>query len=83
MNPMRRGNSIGVDAVRADFFDVERGLHLAQDGVVDAVCVPELDHGVAFVGDGGQAQDGVLLGLSQCGVGLGLIVRVLGGRAGA
>lgn len=52
----------GVGAAQADFLDVEGGLYLAQDGVVDAVCVAQFDDGVAFVGDGGQAQGGVLLG---------------------
>jgi hypothetical protein len=50
---------------QAYVFDAEPGLHLAQDGVVDASLVAQPDHGGPFAGDHGQAQCGVLLVVAQ------------------
>ncbi|MFI1700686.1 hypothetical protein ACH419_32615 [Streptomyces bobili] len=55
--------------VNPDFLDVRGGLHLAQDGVVDAEFVTKFDHGAALVGDDGEPQCRVLLGVPQRGIG--------------
>src|ERR1700740_3356214 len=59
---LSRAWSVGRLALgQADLLDVEPGLYLAQHDVVDAVLVPQPDHGGALAGEHRQAQRGVLL----------------------
>src|SRR6202042_1901930 len=58
----------------AHVLDVEPGLPLAQDGVVDAPLVAQPDHRGPFAGDPGEAQRGVLLVVAQRPLVLGLAV---------
>jgi hypothetical protein len=63
----RYGRSFGQLPVgQAYFLDVEPGLDLAKDGVVDAAFVAEPDEGGALAGEQRETQFGVLLLQAQC-----------------